>query len=412
MLALTDWNLSTEGVINLCQICPYVVLSGRSGICLFGISTVNKPETKKIYLDDKAGTSEVICINLEGGFVMQFSINYSTILPMLQLCRKLKYGDLQEDELRQILRHEDYQFEFSRYKNRVSEEEFTNYFLNLPHLTEDAITNRDLKVHHNFYLYLLDNLDFFISKAQELPLYLTQDIFQEQINNALHWLPDGLILPDMKYVFTLGIGASGGYVFGNGSHYDFIQLIKYQSLDVFCSTLAHETHHVGFGVITKSIDIDSLPLEALFYWSFAGEGLAVKYCNNAEGVISKSIHEGAKNIGLDSFTWEYLNNDFDDTMIHFRESIRRIRNNEIKSIEELDKHLKEYWMNSWTKEQQSGDIPKLLHFRLYSFGNDIWGVIHDCFGKDVVYDTLRNPWKFPSVFDEALQKICRTDLQI
>lgn len=343
---------------------------------------------------------------------MEFSINYGSINTMLQLCNKLKNDTVKEGEIRQLLNHEDYKFEFSRYKNRVSEEEFIDYFLNLPNLNQDSITNNDLKIHHKYYMYLLDNLDLFIEKEKELSKWFKKDIFEEQINYALKGLPDDLKLPELKFIFTIGIGQSFGYAYDNGMHFDFLQLIKEKSIKDFCSTIAHEVHHVGLNLLDKSIDISALPVEALFYLCFSGEGLAVKYCNNAEGVLSRPINDGPKNIGLDSFTWEYLNNDFENTMDQFKETIRRIRNNEIKSTEELVKHIEEYWMNPLTKEQKTGDIPKLKHFRLYTLGNDIWGIIHDCFGKGVVYETLKNPQSFPAIYNKALQKVGRIDLQI
>lgn len=138
---------------------------------------------------------------------------------------------------------------------------------------------------------------------------------------------------------------------------------------------------------------------------FSGEGLAVKYCNNAEGVLSKSIYQSANNIGLDDFTWKYLNDDFYNTMANFRKTISDIRDNNIRSVDELDKLILGYWMNPYTEEQDKKEIPKLKHFRLYSFGNDIWGIIHDCFGKSVVFETLRNPESFPVIFNNCLHKI-------
>lgn len=99
-------------------------------------------------------------------------------------------------------------------------------------------------------------------------------------------------------------------------------------------------------------------------------------------------------------------------MEEFKKTIARIRNNEIKSQEELFKHIQEYWMNPYTKGQSTDEIPKIQHFRLYSFGNDIWGVIHDCFGKNVVYDTINNLSKFPEVFNRALEKIGRSELKL
>jgi hypothetical protein len=94
-------------------------------------------------------------------------------------------------------------------------------------------------------------------------------------------------------------------------------------------------------------------------------------------------------------------------MAHFKETIKNIRCNNIKTMEELEKHLQEYWMNVYAEGQGPNEIPKLKHFRLYSFGNDIWGIIHDCFGKDAVYDAVRNPQSFPDVFNRALKMLHR-----
>ncbi len=342
---------------------------------------------------------------------MEFSISYSSILEMLQLCHKLKTGDLKEEEIRQLLNHEDYQFELSRYKNKISEAEFISYFLDLPNLDEDHISNGRLKWHHKYYQYLLANLELYDAKEKELPKIFKKSIFQEQINYALKGLPDDIQLPEMRFISTIGLGPSFGYVYGNGMHFDFIQLIKEKSSKDLYSTIAHEVHHVGWNVIFKEMDINTLSLESMFYLYLSGEGLAVKYCNNAEGILSKAIYDGPKNIGLDSFTWKYLNNDFDNTMIQFKETIRRIRQQEIKSLEDLEKHIDEYWRNSLTKDQKLGDIPKLVHYRLYTFGNDLWGIIHDCFGKDVVFETLKNPQNFPEICNKALQSIGRSDLQ-
>lgn len=336
---------------------------------------------------------------------MAFSIHFSSIKNMLVLCKKLTTGKVEKKDIENILNHEDYKFEFMRYKGRVSEDAYTNYLLELVNLNEDDITNIDLKAHHSYYKDLLINLDFYREKLTELEKLLTPSLLNEQISIALKGLPDDIKLPDLNFIFTIGIGQSFGYVYQNGMHFDFLQLIKDKSISDFCSTIAHEVHHVGINTIHEQIDLNTISLEALFYLYFSGEGLAVKYCNNAEGILSKSIYSGVKNKGLDTFTWKYLNNDFNNTMAHFRKDISNIRNNNIKSVDELDKIMSEYWMNPYTEEQTIGEIPKLKHFRLYSFGNDIWGIIHDCFGKSAVFETLRNPEKFPIIFNKSLDKM-------
>lgn len=336
---------------------------------------------------------------------MGFSIRFSSIDNMLELFKSLKNGDIKKTDIENIIDHEDYKFEFKRYEGRISKCEYVDYLFQLNNINEIDITNNDLAAHHMYYKDLINNLDLYIEKLNELERILTPNLFEEQVSVALRGLPDDIILPDINFIFTIGIGQSFGYVYQNGTHFDFLQLVKDISIKDFCSTIAHEVHHVGVNAIHEQIDLENISIEALFYLYFSGEGLAVKYCNNAEGVISKSIYNGDKNKGLDGFTWKYLNNDFYNTMAHFRKTISDIRNKNINSVDELNNHMQEYWMNPYTEEQDKNEIPKLKHFRLYSFGNDIWGVIHDCFGKNAVFETLRDPESFPVIFNKCLDKI-------
>lgn len=342
---------------------------------------------------------------------MNFLIRSSSIKDMLKVCEKLKEADIKRSDIENVLNHEDYKFEFQRYKNRISENEFIDYFLNIPELTEADLKNEDLKNHHRYYKDLIDRLSFYTEKLSELNEF-TPDLFREQISISLRGLPDDFMLPDLNFIFTIGIGQSFGYVYNNGMHFDFLQLIEDNSIHDFCATISHEIHHVGMNAIHETINLNAVSLESLFYLYFSGEGLAVKYCNNAEGVLSKSIYDGPKNIGLDSFTWSYLNNDFYNTMAHFQETIYNIRNKRINSIEELERDFSEYWMNPYIEGQSRNEVPELKHSRLYSFGNEIWGIIHDCFGKNTVFDTIKNIDRFPNVFNNALEKLGHEEFRI
>lgn len=333
------------------------------------------------------------------------SICFSSIKNTIELLRNLAIGKVEKKDIENIINHEDYKLEFARYKERISETEYVDYLLQLSNLSEDNIINTDLKTHHIYYKDILNNFDLYSEKLTELKTLLTPSLFEEQISIALKGLPDDIALPDFNLIFTIGIGQSFGYVFQNNIHFDFLQLVKDKSIIDFCSTIAHEVHHIGMFEMLKQIDLNTIPLEALFCFYFSGEGLAVKYCNNAEGVLSKSIYNGAKNKGLDAFSWKYLNDDFYNTMNHFRKTINDIRNNNIKSHDELNKLMAEYWMNPYTEEQNKDEIPKLKHSRLYSFGNDIWGIIHDCFGKNAVFETLKNPEMFTVMYNKSLEKL-------
>lgn len=334
---------------------------------------------------------------------MDFSIQYTSIKDMLKVCEKLKAANINKSDIENVINHEDYRFEFQRYKNRISENEFINYFLNIPKLTESDLKNEDLKNHHRYYKDLIDRLNFYTEKLNELDKF-TPDLFKKQISIALRGLPDDLQLPNLNFIFTIGIGQSFGYVYKNGMHFDFLQLIKDNSIDDFCATISHEIHHVGMNIIHETINLNDISLESLFYLYFSGEGLAVKYCNNAEGILSKCVYDEPKNIGLDSFTWNYLNNDFYSTMAHFKETINDIRNKHINSVKELERDFSEYWLNPYIEGQSRNEVPKLKHYRLYSLGNEIWGIIHDCFGKNTVFETIKNIDSFPYIFNKALEK--------
>lgn len=324
----------------------------------------------------------------------------------------LKSISIDEKQILDVIEVEDYRFELSRYEGRITKKEFIDYIKNIRNIKEDDITNMDLKVHHKYYKDLLENFAFYEIKLEEFKRLLKEDIFEEQIKLAMNGLPKEFKLPNIKVMFTIGIGQSFGYAHNNSIHFDFLKLVKENNLRKFISIIGHEIHHVALNILEESIDIDKLTVEEFFYLCFTGEGLAVKYCNNAEGVISRAIYEGEKNIGLDKYTWDYLNSDFENTFEMFKKTKKDIRQGLYKNKDELLKHIEEYWMNPHTEEQSKVEIPKLQHFRLYSFGNDVWGVIHDVFGKDVVFDTFMNPNKFVEVYNRAVELINRQDLVI
>jgi len=329
---------------------------------------------------------------------------------MLEIIYKVKSGTADRSEVLNILNHKDYQMEFLRYASRIEKNEFIDYIMNFPNLKETDIQNNDLKAHHKYYLDLYENLDHYKNKLSILNI--EQKMIDKQIQIAKSGLPDDLNLEEVNMVSTIGIGQSFGYVYENNIHFDFLHLVKEKSIDDFSATIAHEVHHVGLNLLLDEAFLNQLTIEQLFYLYFSGEGLAVKYCNNAEGLLSKCIYEGPKNIGLDMYTWEYLNNDFENTMQRFKQTIIDIRNHKINSVDMLMKEFVDYWMNPYIEGQSKNEVPKLLHFRLYSFGNEIWGIIHDCFGKEKVFEVLKNPSQFPEVYNQALEQLGKKDYKI
>ncbi len=342
---------------------------------------------------------------------MNTEVRYSSVYNMLKLCRDLKNGNLNRYELAELLEHQDYILEFERYGTRVTREEFIEYFLQIPYIKTEDIENEDLKTHHRYYVDLVQNIEYFTEQAGELEKF-TLEFFHKTIQTALDGLPDYLSLPDLNFIFTVGIGKSSEWVYENNIYFDFLQLANDMSFESFHATIAHEVHHFGMNMLYEKINMNSLTLKELFFLYFSGGGLAVKYCNNAEGVLSKSINNSPKNVGLDSFTWEYLNNDFYNTMAVFKNTIERINDGEISARDELEQKIVRYWMNPYTDDQDMKEVPKLKHSRIYSFGNEIWGIIHDCFGKNKVFEVLNNLQSFSYNYNLAMERLGRDEFKI
>ncbi len=79
---------------------------------------------------------------------------------------------------------------------------------------------------------------------------------------------------------------------------------------------------------------------------------------------------------------------------------------------DFQNELQEYWMSLYSEGKDKHRKPDLMQFRLYSFGNDLWGVIHDVFGKDKVYETFRHLITFVDVYNEAVTKTGKTAFKI
>lgn len=331
---------------------------------------------------------------------MKHNIRFSSIHLMLELIERHKQGTLTSSDVLRVLAHEDYAMEVKRYGKAITRDEFCTYLMQFPKLSEAEVTNTGLRAHHAYYLDLYHHLDNYRENLSKLES-ITAELLAEQICLAQKGLPSTINLDDINFVFTIGIGQSFGYVYESNTHFDFLQLVKDNRIDDFQSTIAHEVHHVGFNRFLRSLDLSTLTLEGLFYLYFAGEGLAVKYCNNAEGVLSKAIYATPKNVGLDGYTWKWLMNDFPTSMERFHVVVQQIRSNTIKSEEELMKELRGFWMNPHVDGQPVDLPPRLKHFRLYSFGNEIWGILHDCFGKDGVFEILKDLEWFPVRLNEA-----------
>lgn len=353
----------------------------------------------------------------KGEKIMEINVRYETVSRMLELCRKHKEGRLQRRELEELLNHDDYEVEFKRYNQKelpmcgIKKQEFIDYFMNFFNLSIGDIKNERLKMHHEQYTYLFDNLDFYEKEIEKLNS-LDVNIFKEGLQYTFSGLPSEVNFERLDFIFTISIGNSFGWFYENCSHFDIISFFRQIDINILRNYIGHEVHHVGWNKFTKKIYERDLSLEEHLYLFFSFEGLAVKYCNNGQGVLTNPIYDGEPNIGMDKFTWKYFENDFNEMYNNFKIQIKAIKEGKIKDINELNDIISTYWLTLYTNEQEKSEIPKLKHSRNYYFGCNIWGLIHDIYGKDKVYEVINDPKKFPKIFNKALKEIGKEELCI
>lgn len=351
---------------------------------------------------------------------MHINIRRYTIYKMLELCKKHKEGKLEKSELETLLSHEDYEIEFKRYGQAglpmcgINKEEFIEFFMNFFYLKLDDISNQRLKIRYDYLEDFFNNIDFYEEKINQL-FNLSEEDFKLGLSYTTNGLPSEINFNNMNFLFTISIGNSCGWPYGEEYvHFDVIGLIVSGILekDKLINYIGHEMHHIGFNKFCSTNLNRELTLEESLIVFLAFEGLAVKYCNNGQGPITKAIYlDEEPNKGLIKDTWDYLYTEFDEMFNNFKQQIYEIRQGKI-GPKELDKLISEYWLSSYTKNQEKNEVPKLKHSKNYYFGCNIWGLIHDVYGKEVVFETIKNPSTFIDVLNKALIAVGREDLVI
>ena len=333
----------------------------------------------------------------------------SSIPQMLNFLRDLKNQRASKEDLVKLLNHPDYDYEFKRYA-LPSKEPLVEYLMQLNTIYPEDIPELTpkqrqfmLRHKHSKWLAAYENPGYYESLHNKINTYLTEDLLENICISVTNGLPDGVETDNIRAISTMSIGTSFGYVYDGAFHFD-IMGIDDGKLDTLPELIAHEVHHLVFMKYISAF-YDSLTPEERYIFNFSGEGLAIKFCNNAKGAISKQIDASKPaNTGLDAFSMKYLNERFHECYLVFEDTLDKIRAGKMND-DDISKQFNDFWLKFHIEGQTPNDEPALKQPRMYSFGNDLYGSIYDAYGKDVLFDCVQHPLKALKYFTDIVNNI-------
>lgn len=337
---------------------------------------------------------------------MNINVRKSTIIPMINIVKNKKKGINIEKDLSLLLDHPDYQIEFQRYQKdgvdrSFTKEEFMNFFCNIDSIKKTDISNMRLRQRYDSLKELFGNTEKY-EKRYETVINLTSDYIKDAHNITFNGLPEMYHITDLEVVISIGLGQSGGWFYNGHSHYDLMQFFEDGVDDVLKHTIAHESHHLGFERLFNDIDTSNYSYNDLFLLYLSGEGLAVKYCNNGEGKLTKRIYDNNVNCGVNEVDWSYMMEEFDYSF----NRLKTFYNRENLTKESFENEIVNYWF-----KLEEDKLPK-MQSRNYYMGAEIWGLIHDTYGMEKTFEIMRDMTTFRHYFNQALIKIGKQELSL
>ena len=327
-------------------------------------------------------------------------LRMSSVPLMLEYVSGLASRPGDRETVRRIFAHEDYQFELRRYEI-PSAEHLIDYFTRLntiapediPDLSEDHRRNH-LREKHSQWLDCIRDPQKYHDRYERLKALFTDSFLAEMQRKLTGMFPKGTVmLPDPAVVSTLSFGRSFGYPCEGAIHLDLFGVEEYCSLEELPRIVLHEMHHLQAFKMAESIP-DGQSLLDQYIRGFAWEGLAVKFCNNAEGVISRRLEpDQAPNLCVPSIP--LLNRHFEEHFQLFCDTVSRIKAGDFTE-EDMERQWEQIWMNPYLY----GEKP-LNQLALYSFGNELYGCVYDHFGLDAVFECFYHPARLIAYFNRA-----------
>lgn len=306
--------------------------------------------------------------------------------------------------VRALLNHRDYQFEIRRY-GLPSIENLVFYFSRLnsieptdiPDLSEerkDALRDKDA-----LWKECISNPQKYFDRYEKLKEILCEANLQSLQRRLQEAFPAAVDIDDADIVSTLSFGPSFGYVFENALHLDLFGIEKYCTMEEIPYIILHEMHHLQIQKLIGNYRsfTEKFTLLEEYIFRFTGEGLAVKFCNNAEGTVSRKMNPSLPaNIGIPAMP--VLNRHFKEHLELFYDTVKGIRQGTVTE-QEIDQQFRTFWWNPKLYPQERTDLEQTP---IYSFGNELFGAIYDTFGIDILFDCFYHPQKAIEYFKRAI----------
>lgn len=327
----------------------------------------------------------------------------SSIPLMLEYVSGLASHPGDREAVRRILGHEDYQFELRRYEIS-SAEHLISYFSRLTDIAPEEIPDLSgnhrrnfLREKHGEWLDCVQNPQKYDERYRRVRAIFTDGFMADTQRKLTALFPRGTeMIPDPAVVSTLSIGRSFGYAHEGAFHLDLFGIERYCALEDLPRIVLHEMHHLQLLHMAGAVDhfYSSFSLLERYILGFAWEGLAVKFCNNAEGNVSRRMEpELPPNLLVPALP--ALNEHFEEHFRLFCDTVSRIKAGDFTE-EDMNRQYGQVWMNPYLY----GEKP-LEQLAVYSLGNELYGCVYDAFGLDAAFECFYHPARLIDFFNRA-----------
>ena len=322
--------------------------------------------------------------------------NTSALEPMLDwLSERKRIGKGDEKRLREILSLPDYRVEFERYSNPslpvcgISFEEAVDFFMNFD---RKNFANQRLQYKKESFLAFYNELekrkadiDAIASMTEE-----DYDTIEFLLKNGL---PDELLneLPEFNIILIVSIGNSMGWPYDHYIDFDVANLQEFKSRNDFLHITAHELHHILAGPLLAP---EGIRAEDFFLQNFAYEGLAVHYMNNLATRGKKAKYDDAAYV-MNQEDMAFYEAHFDEIFDMIRRDYRSCIG---KSLDEVSRIVSEHY------EQFTFMGKSIRQYPTYYFGCYMWGLVDLRFGKEKLYESIRKPELFATLYNSAAEE--------